>query len=250
MTMRHSSSKFPDNFIDALIEAYRSGGSSKARATARTIGKEEYIFGLLPSDFLYYLPFNERSKVLNIACELGTHSFNIAKLVGEVHACDISLKNIAFCQERMKDEGAKNVYFLHSDIVNLPFSSDTFDVIIINDVAGSSGKTEEDVRRVYQLLKPGGVLYLGMYARRTKEIRRMLSGAGFKDIDLYIAHPNHYFPRFLIPFDELYSLRFVMNIITDDKGVIGRGIRALIKISLVVKGIRFFLSYYAVFAKK
>lgn len=239
-----------DESLDALIESYRSGGSLKAREIAKTIGMEEYIFGLLPSDFLFYLPLNERSKVLNVACELGTHSFNIAKFAGEVHACDSSLKKITFCQKRTKDEDIKNIYFLHSDIASLPFPSNSFDVIMINDIAGLLDKKEDDLCRIYEMLKPGGMLYFGMRARRPKTVECALNNIGFKGVDFYIAHPNHCFPRFLIPFYELYSLRFVMNIITDDKGVIGKGIRVLIKIPIVVKSIRLFFPYYAVFAKK
>lgn len=243
-------SMLSDNSLDALIEAYQTGGSFKAWETARAIGAEESIFGLLPSDFLYYLPLDDQAKVLDISCGLGAHSFTIAKLVGEVYACDLSLKNITFCQERMKNENFKNIRFLHSNIADLSLPPATFDVAIVSDFATLSDGKKNDLRRIYEMLKPGGTFYFGARTRRPRMVRRMLHDSGFKKIDFYIAHPNHHFPRFLIPSDELNALKFVINIISDSKGVMGKIARVLIKIPLVVRGIRFFLPYYAVFAKK
>lgn len=249
--MRYSAQDMLSNdSLDALIEAYRSGGSDRARNVAKSFSMEEFIFGLLPSDFLYYLPLNDQAKVLDVACGLGTHSFNIAKFAGEVYGCDPSFKKIAFCEARKQSEGYKNVHFSCSDIADLPFSSNTFDVIIASNSAGLLSKKESDLHLIYKLLKPGGMFYFCTHTRCPWKLKRALSGVEFEKIDFYIAHPSCYFPRFLIPVNDFGTLRFVLNIISADKGVLGVIVRFVIKIPLVGGGIRFFLPHYAVFIKK
>ena len=174
----------------------------------RFLSEKEFIYGLLRSDFLYYLSLNVESKVLNIGCGLGTHVFNAARFAGEVYGCDSSGKNIAFCEERKKSGNVKNVHFLHSDIKSLPFSSNTFDAVLMHD-----GK---NLSHVHALLKPGGVLYFGTARSSEREkYERALGAAGFeKNPEAYLAYPSRELPRFLIPIHDDYALKFVLNMMS------------------------------------
>lgn len=239
-----------DNDIDTLIELYRSNGSDKVREVSRLLRKEEIIFGLLPSDFLYYLPLNGQSKVLNVACGLGTHAFNISKFASEVHACDPSSKNISFCKERVKNEGYKNIQFFHSTIAEISFPPGTFDAIIVNDSARLLDYQRKNLHHIYKLLKQGGMLYFSTHTRFPKRLKRITRDIEFEKSDFYIAHPSHFFPRFLIPINDFAALKFVINTISADKGVVGMLLRLAIKIPFVMRGMRLFFFEYAVFIKK
>ncbi|MDD5032887.1 MAG: methyltransferase domain-containing protein [Candidatus Pacebacteria bacterium] len=167
--------EFSEELLDKIIGCYQSGRFDDADDIIKSLDREDFIFGLGRSDFLFYLPLGKTSKVLDVGCGLGVHSFNAAKIAGEVYGCDLSKKRVDFCNLRKQREEVKNISFLHSDIENLPFESETFDAVILNGVVewlGEKNKNKnprddqiEDLRRVKALLKPGGILYIGIENR-------------------------------------------------------------------------------------
>jgi len=296
--------EFSENTLDEIIKCYRSGKSEDAREIIKSIGREEFIFGGARSDFLFYIPLDKKSKVLDVGCGLGAHSFNAARLAGEVYGCDLSKKRVDFCEERRLSENIQNLRFIHSDIENLPFGDGTFDAIILNGVVewlGEKNKNKDPrqdqidgLRRARQLLKPGGMIYIGIENRfaasylfsardhnnlkytsfmprfianlvslrkRGKPYRtytyskqgyeRLLLDAGFdKKPDIYIAHPGYNFPRFLIPFNDMAALKFILNSMSIDKGLTGKIARFFSKIPFGAAFIRNFFYAYAIFIKK
>jgi len=296
--------EFSEDILDEIIASYRSGDLKEVYKIVKSVGREEFIFGLGRSDFLYYLPIDKNSKVLDIGCGLGAHSFNAARLAGEVYGCDLSKKRIEFCEARRKSEGIENLSFFHSDVESLPFGLNTFDAIILNGVVewlGEKNKNKsprqdqvEDLQSIRRLLKPGGVLYIGIENRfavsylfsardhnslkytsfmprfianyisllkRGKPYRtytysklgydRLLKDAGFdKKPDVCIAHPGYNFPRFLIPFSDTKSLKFILKSMSIDKGATGRIARFFSKIPFMSKVMRNFFYAYAIFIEK
>ncbi|MDD2753537.1 MAG: class I SAM-dependent methyltransferase [Candidatus Portnoybacteria bacterium] len=296
--------EFPEEALDKILEYYRLGRVEAAREMIRSLGREDFIFGPGRSDFLYYLPLDKTSRVLDVGCGLGAHSFNAARIAGEVWGCDLSKKRVAFCEARRKNEGAANVNFLHSDIEGLPFAPDTFDAIILNGVVewlGEKNKNKDprqdqldDLRRLRSLLAPGGVMYIGIenrlaaaylfsakdhnslkytnflprfaanlasYLKRGKPYRtytyakkgyeHLLKDAGFDGApDFYIAHPGYNLPQFLMPFEDLGALKFILNSMSIDKGTTGKLTRFLIKIPWLGGLMRNFFYSYVIFITK
>jgi len=218
----------------------------------RDVIKEELVYGLLPSDFLYYLPINKESKVLDVGCGSGVHSFNIADFVSEVYGCDLSKEAVEFCEKRKKNENVKNVQFLNSDIESLHFKDNTFDAIILNTADDfKNGNKLENLRRIYSLLKPGGVLYFGNQGNLKKANKELLIEAGFrKSPSVYIAYPSHHLPRFLIPLPDTEALRFIINSMSAYRGLRGVLARILIKVPPILFLFRSFFLSRAIFVKK
>jgi len=137
--------------------------------------RENFIFGSVRSDFLYLSNINKESVCLDAGCGLGVHTFNMAKIAKEVHACDLSKKRVEFCEYRKEMENVENVSLYHSDIEHLPFEKEKFDFIVMNGVVewlGEKNKNKnpredqiEDLKKVYSILKKGGVLYIGIENR-------------------------------------------------------------------------------------
>lgn len=244
------SQEISEDSLNKIVEYYRSGQAEKAKDIISSLGMEEFVFGLSRSDFLYYLPVDKKSKILDVGCGLGTHSFNIAGFAGEVYGCDVSKKNIDFCESRRKDDDVKNIHFLNKSIRELVFPPNTFDSILIH------GDIEKNLQYAHTLLKPDGVLYFGIENTFwsvfwKKKYERMLNCAGFnKTPDFYIAYPCYHIPRFLIPLQDTVALRFILNSMTAYKGVLGVLIRLFVKISLFTRVSKVFFHSHAVFIKK
>ena len=80
---------------------------------------------------------------------------------------------------------------------------------------------------------------------------RLLKDAGFDTPpDFYIAHPGYNLPQFVIPFDDITALQFILNAMSIDKGTTGRVTRILIKIPFFGYIIRHFFYSYLIFVKK
>jgi len=296
--------EFSEGDLDKIIDLYKSGQAKKAREMIDSLGKEEFVYGLPRSDFFYYIPINKESRVLDIGCGLGVHSFNAAKLAGEVYGCDQSKKRVEFCEEKRRHQKIENLRFFHSDIESLPFKDNTFDVVFLNGVVewlGVKNKNKnprddqtEDISKLRKLLKPGGTMYIGIenrfspaylfsgrdhnglkytsfmprfladwttrlltgkpyrtYTYSKTGYTHLLKDAGFENKpDFYIAHTGYNLPQFLIPFNDITALKFILNNMTIDKGTTGKLARVLIKIPFLGYVMRSFFYSYAIFVKK
>src|SRR3989344_1795176 len=168
--------EFPEAEMDTLLSLLQEEGYEAARKYIdKTLDRTDFIFGKGRSDFMYYLPLHKRARVLDCGCGLGTHSFNIAPYVKEVHGFDQSKKRIEFCNYRKKFERVRNVDFAHADFERLPYKDDYFDTILLNGVVewlGERNRNEdprkdqlEVLRLLHKKLRPGGVLYIGIENR-------------------------------------------------------------------------------------
>lgn len=105
---------------------------------------------------------NEESKVLEVACNMGTTMLETAERYG----CDITgvdRYEPALEKARKKIEKAglsHRLRVVNADATNLPFPDNTFDVVIneaMLTMMNQPGK-EACVREYFRVLKPGGVL--------------------------------------------------------------------------------------------
>lgn len=230
---------------------------TKEKRIKRLLSREEFLYGLLRSDFLYYLPIDSQSIVLDVGCGYGTHTFNMARVVAKVYGCDESDENISFCKKRALDEGVSNTEFIQSGIKNLPFPSNMFDAIAVYKTSGwSKSEWRENLSALHAFLKPEGVLYFGInsflpLSFLKKKCARITRDAGFrKDLDIYIASPNYHLPRFLIPHEDTYALKFILTSMTAYRGIAGALVRLLVRLPGGVSLTRNFFHSYAIFVKK
>ena len=168
--------EFEEKDMDAILTLCAENNFDGVRKyVEEKLNRTDFIFGSARSDFLYLSNIDKNSVCLDVGCGLGAHTFNMAKIAKEVHACDLSKKRVQFCEYRKEMEKAENVFLYHSNIENLSFEKERFDFIVMNGVVewlGEKNKNKnpredqlEDLRKIYSLLKSGGMLYIGIENR-------------------------------------------------------------------------------------
>ncbi len=122
------------------------------------------------ADWQYYLPLDENSIALDIGAGWGTITMPLARNIKHVVALDGTLDRLKFLSIRAEQEQISNVDIVHADIFKHPFQEHQFDLVSFNGVLEWVGVGTEDphakqvkaLKIAYQLLKPGGYLYIGI----------------------------------------------------------------------------------------
>ncbi len=168
--------EFNEEHMDALLLLLKEGKYKETKEyIEKVLKRTDFIFGSARSDFLYCMDLKKSSVCLDIGCGLGVHTFNIAPHVKEVHSLDLSRKRVEFCEYRKQFENVYNVFLYHTDVDHLPFENGTFDFIMMNGVVEWLGERNkhldprddqvEVLKKIFKLLKKGGVLYVGIENR-------------------------------------------------------------------------------------
>jgi len=161
------------------------GDPPAARATAESFGLEWTTHGRL--DLLYAsegdlwrefetfrIPPNllQGKRVLDAGCGMGRWSYAAAKS-GARYVVAFDLHDGVYAARRFTQVTGR-VSLLKADIFALPFRDQAFDSIMSIGVLHHTGDTHRAIRALLPLLKPGGRLFLQLYASRglTKD-RRM-----------------------------------------------------------------------------
>lgn len=169
------------------------------------------------------------SRVLDIEAGIGATAHALALRCGEVIAMETAPENIEFMQHRFQRHGLSNVVCLQSSIWQIPFASQSFDLVVLNGVLEQIGgasrrqakrQQRAALRHVWNLLRPGGYVYLGVenriswkkLANRAKDgqesgktthslvgYRRMLFDTGFTSLQCHAAVPSYASPRLYVP---------------------------------------------------
>lgn len=128
---------------------------------------EEMFFNLF-----YYIPDGLQPKqILDLGC--GTGNLTAAALSyfpdAQIHALDISGEILDECRTRFRVDD--NIYYHQQDFSNLAFADNSFDLIVSGIAIHHIPDAEKAklYRRLYQLLKPGGILAFADQTRGTTE---------------------------------------------------------------------------------
>ena len=86
----------------------------------------------------------------------------------KITAIDLSNKSLAYSIRKSKELKIKNVNHVHLDLLDLDLLNQKFDVIVSTGCLHHMEKPEEGLSSLVNVLKPDGLLYLGLYSRRAR----------------------------------------------------------------------------------
>lgn len=96
--------------------------------------------------------------VLDYGCGTGTIALKFAGAVKEMRGIDISGKMIEVAQRKATEHNIENVDFGQSTIFDERLQSESFDVILAWGILHLVDDRQDVIKRIYELLKPGGLL--------------------------------------------------------------------------------------------
>lgn len=105
-----------------------------------------------------------RDKVcLDAGCGGGRNTIAMAQLgAAEAHGIDIGAAGVEDARQRAR--GLPNVTFSEASIEDMPFADDMFDAVWCAGVLMHVGNEEKALDEIARVLKPGGLLYMLVYA--------------------------------------------------------------------------------------
>lgn len=118
---------------------------------------------------------NEGSKVLDLACGVGSTSFYLAKKYKcKITGIDISNSMINIAKSKLAGSNySKNISFQPADALKMPFPDNSFDVVIAQAFFILIDNKVNALKEIYRVLKPGGFfgsLELSWFKTPSKEV--------------------------------------------------------------------------------
>lgn len=131
----------------------------------------DYAANLNRASWIPILPIGPNSTVLDVNSGLGALTHALALHYHHVVSVEPNADMVRFAKLRLEQEGLENADFIQTTFASLPFSTDTFDLIVLNGVLewvpewrGSGTASDAQVAvlsELRRLLKPRGVLVIG-----------------------------------------------------------------------------------------
>lgn len=108
-----------------------------------------------------YTP-NERERVVDLGCALGTFCFALAPLCSEIIGIDFSSKAVDLCNKLLEKSQYDNIKFVCADVQNTGLESEAYDVVVCADLLEHlypevSERVLDECRRI---LRKGGKLMI------------------------------------------------------------------------------------------
>ncbi len=100
---------------------------------------------------------NRSDTVLDYACATGMYTLEAAGHVKEIHGIDQSSKMIEVAKRNADERKAENVTFRQATIFDGSHPEESYDVILAFNILHLLQEIPEVVRRINELLKPGGL---------------------------------------------------------------------------------------------
>jgi len=133
-----------ENFWDGAAKKYAKSPIKNMPAYTRTMDRCK--FHLSPSD-----------TVLEIGCGTGSTALLLAGSVGQITASDISANMIEIARSKAKDQGAQNVTFVKTGVLDAGFEDGSFDAVLAFSLLHLLEDAPGAIAKAGALLKPGGL---------------------------------------------------------------------------------------------
>ena len=138
-------------------QAKRYDRSDKQFETINKVIFDKTIEYLDPSD-----------NVLDFGCGTGSKTLKLAAMVKHVHGLDFSEEMIRDAEIKRGTAAASNCTFSHGTAFTADLAAGTFDTVISFSVIHLLKDAEGVIRRIHELLKPGGLFISTTVAIRDK----------------------------------------------------------------------------------
>lgn len=158
------------------------------------------------------IPAARNPDVLIAGCGTGRHAAITAQLqpLGRILAIDISRASLAHAMRRCNELGLANVRFAQADILGLGGLPERFDLIECSGVLHHMADPLAGWRTLLGLLKPGGVMKLGLYSELGRKdiaaARQLVAGLEVREArERILALPAGHPARKVAALRDFYS---------------------------------------------
>ena len=157
------------------------------------LGTREFFAAIERHRYSVYAPWMPRvmgfdkfpgASLLEIGCGMGTDLLQFARGGARCTGVDLTPRSVEITRHRFALYGMDGTFMI-GDGEQLPFASDSFDVVYSNGVLHHTPDTARAIREVHRVLRPGGVAKVMLYHRNSLNywfeivLRRGLLGGEF-----------------------------------------------------------------------
>lgn len=100
------------------------------------------------------------SKALDVCCGTGDWSIALSEAVGEsgkVVGLDFSKNMLKIGEEKVKEQGIKNIELVHGNAMELPYPDNSFDYVTIGFGLRNVPDYMQVLKEMHRVVKPGGI---------------------------------------------------------------------------------------------
>ena len=113
--------------------------------------------------------FFKKPEILIAGCGTGQQAMAwSAYKDSKIYAVDLSSESLAYAIRKAKEKNIKNINFYHLDLLDLELLNKKFDIIISTGCLHHMEKPEDGLESLINVLKPQGLIYLGLYSKRAR----------------------------------------------------------------------------------
>ncbi len=113
--------------------------------------------------------FFKEPEILIAGCGTGQQALIYSSYKdSKIHAVDLSRESLAYAIRKAKEQNIKNINFYHLDLLDLELLDKKFDIIISTGCLHHMEKPEDGLESLVNVLKPQGLIYLGLYSKRAR----------------------------------------------------------------------------------
>jgi tetratricopeptide (TPR) repeat protein/SAM-dependent methyltransferase len=125
-----------------------------------------YLRSQFPGVAIQPVQQTESLDVLIAGCGTGQHAIETAQRLSSarVLAIDLSRASLGYAARKTREANLRNIDYAQADILNLGPLNARFDVIESSGVLHHLGDPEQGWRVLLSLLRPGGVMHVGLYS--------------------------------------------------------------------------------------
>ncbi len=160
-----SMSNFSNKTSQLMKRQYEENPFPRWRFTLRPIkGNDINEFTNRYSDTFFKKP-----EILIAGCGTGQQAMAwSAYKDSKIYAVDLSSESLAYAIRKAKEKNIKNINFYHLDLLDLELLNKKFDIIISTGCLHHMEKPEDGLESLVNVLKPQGLIYLGLYSKRAR----------------------------------------------------------------------------------